>query len=50
MLVGNKCDMDDKRAVSYEEGEALGNFSLIFLKQNSLNCNLLKHLQNYQRI
>ncbi|CAD8147363.1 unnamed protein product (macronuclear) [Paramecium tetraurelia] len=23
MLVGNKCDMDDKRAVSYEEGEAL---------------------------
>nr|CAI44552.1 rab_A61 [Paramecium tetraurelia] len=23
MLVGNKCDVDDKRAVSYEEGEAL---------------------------
>ncbi|CAD8114783.1 unnamed protein product [Paramecium sonneborni] len=23
MLVGNKCDMEDKRAVSYEEGEAL---------------------------
>lgn len=24
MLVGNKCDMEDKRAVSFEEGEQLG--------------------------
>lgn len=24
MLVGNKNDMEDKRAVAYEEGEALG--------------------------
>lgn len=24
MLIGNKCDMEDKRAVQYEEGEALG--------------------------
>lgn len=30
MLVGNKCDLDDKRAVSYEEGEALGNKKLLF--------------------
>lgn len=25
MLIGNKCDMNERRAVSYEEGLELGN-------------------------
>lgn len=39
ILVGNKCDLSDKRAVSYEEGEELGKFLnyIIFLIAQTYN-------------
>ena len=33
LLIGNKCDMEDKRKVSYEEGEELArSFKISFLE------------------
>lgn len=38
MILGNKCDMDDKRAVSRERGEALaGEYGIPFLETSAKN-------------
>ena len=40
MLVGNKCDLDDKRKVTFDEGKELAaRYNIQFLETSAKNCN-----------